>query len=293
MENGDGMVLLMLNISRFGNRRKGNLQEVRTDADLEMLRLSKVLLDCDEMDAVQKFDGEMLRWITNRTVSSYFKNGVYQCRPGLVPKLEEGLKRFELERRYLVDKVAVAYQRAKGEAELRLGTQYQEGDYPGEVEFKGRFKVSWRYLQVSAPGALKGVDPELFREQMEALRQQFDTARQMACAAVREQLAELVTHMAERLQPGEDGKRKTFKLGSVENLREFCATFPFKDVTNDTELALEVQKLEATLRGVNAEGIRNDLQMRDQFRMSIESMKGKLDSLVTASPVRALAFGDE
>jgi len=49
-------------------------------------------------------------------------------------------------------------------------------------------------------------------------------------------MAELVTHMRDRLKEGPDGKPLKFKESTVSKLVEFLDIFEFRNVTDDSEL---------------------------------------------------------
>lgn len=288
-----GMVLLQLTLGRFGNSRLGSLADVETEADKSMLRLSKVLLDSLQLAAIVQLDGQILKWIGMRSVPSYFKTGIYQVKPGAVPEIDERLKEFRAAREAAIEGFIAAYPAQAEAAAARLKDQYRAGDYPSVGAVRRKFSMSWKYMQVSAPGALRGVDPELFAEAQRKLDADMDSARQMGMALVRQQIKEMVDHLVERLEPGEDGKRKTFKNASIENLREFVTTFPFKDVANDTELQAEVRRLGGLLSGVDAKVLRSDETLREAVTRSFVDMKGRLEGLVEAAPMRQVQWEED
>ena len=79
---------------------------------------------------------------------------------------------------------------------------------------------------------------------------------------LRETMAGLVQHMAERLQTSEDGKPLRFKNSTVSNLVEFLANFEFRNVTDDTELQNLVAQARQMLQGVDAEDLRSTGELR-------------------------------
>ena len=290
---GAGMVLLQLSLGRFGNSRQGSLEQVDTEADKSMLRLSKVLLDSPELAATVTLDGQVLKWLGLRSVPSFFKRGVYSVKPGAVPEIEAQLRQFRQLREAAVEAFGQVYEAQAEAARGRLRDQFNPADYPPVGKVKRCFTMDWKYLQVAVPGALRGVAPELFEEQAKKLMEEMDSARQMGLALVRGQMKELVDHFVERLTPGEDGKRKVFKGASLENLREFVLTFPFRDMADDSALQAEVRKLSGLLEGVDPAALRSNETLREAIGRGFGQMKERLDGLVEAAPLRRVRWGEE
>ena len=93
--------------------------------------------------------------------------------------------------------------------------------------------------------------------------------------------------MIDRMLPGEDGKKKTFKKNSFQNVTEFIRAFKTDlDVVGDSALEGKLKKLGAIMDGVDPEKIRSSDELRDKLRNKLESVKSELDNLVVLRPSR-------
>ena len=71
---------------------------------------------------------------------------------------------------------------------------------------------------------------------------------------LRQSMADLVAHMAERLKDGSDGKPLKFKQSTVSNLVEFLSNFSFRNVIlDDRQLQDLVGRARDLLQGVAAD----------------------------------------
>src|ERR1700691_3676436 len=58
-------VCIKVRLSMMGNTRKVSTAHVEVDADKDLLRVSKHLLDSAELKAIARFDGEIRRYLYN------------------------------------------------------------------------------------------------------------------------------------------------------------------------------------------------------------------------------------
>src|SRR5258705_13887301 len=58
-------VCIKVRVSTMGNTRKVSTTQIETDADKDLLRVSKRLVDSAELKAITRFDGEIRRFLYN------------------------------------------------------------------------------------------------------------------------------------------------------------------------------------------------------------------------------------
>ena len=58
-------VCIKMRLSTMGNTRKVSTSQIEADADKDLLRVSKHLLDSAELKAIGRFDGEIRRFLYN------------------------------------------------------------------------------------------------------------------------------------------------------------------------------------------------------------------------------------
>src|SRR5439155_7326242 len=120
------------------------------------------------------------------------------------------------------------------------------------------------------PDQLKGISREVWEQEREKAALRMAEASAEIQVVLRESMAKLVQHMADRLKEGPDGKPLRFKETTVSNLVEFLANFEFRNVTDDSDLQSLVAQARELLHGVNADDLRTtgDLRTRVQQGMA-------------------------
>lgn len=285
--NGDAPLLVQVTLSRFGNTRKGDLDEIKTDADKAMLALSKRLLDCDEYTALRRHDHDVVTFIRRRSVPSLFKAGVYQIRPEYAEEINARLQLMSEMRQEFVKALVAMYEVRQKEAMLRLGAQYREEDYPESAAFAVQFTMEWRFFTLSAPGKVKGLSRTFIEKERSRLSSMFEEAKKNAVVMLRCEVKGLVEHLIDRLTPDEaTGKRKRLSESAVTNIAEFIETFKMRDIANDEELAALLADMNAIVAGVDVDLIRDETLSLDDARKPFEKMKAQIDQLVEAAPRR-------
>ena len=192
-----------LSISWLGVRkslsREQKAQAAATfDASGEFLSAGKKLLDTSH-PAYKAVTG-----VRNRIVS-YWKGmslpfpepGIRLIRQDDIDLFNSHLSQLRVE---LADAVATLdeqYDELRSAARQRLGSLYNVADYPASLA--GLFDVSWDFPSVEPPPYLQQLNPELYEAECQRVRARFDEAVQLAEEAFTEELAKLVSHLAERL----------------------------------------------------------------------------------------------
>ena len=285
-------VCVSLTIKSLGNSRKVSNSQVTVDADKDLIRVSKTLLDSQELKAIKTLDGAVRQYLYTRALPSLFRSGIYLVPTELVEQVDARLLTFREDREKAVDLLINAYPVLKADAQERLRSTYNEGDYPDEETLRRQFSMSWRYIAFETPEKLRGINPAIFQREREKAEQAWESATDEIRGLLRQAFADLVGHMAERLQPGDDGKKKVFKNTLVSNLAEFLETFDLRNVTDDDELKRLVDRAKAMLGGVEPQDLRDNEALRDSLGQSMTKIKGDLDSMLTTKPSRAISFDD-
>ena len=110
---------------------------------------------------------------------------------------------------------------------------------------------------------------------------------------LRAAMAELVKHMRDRLKDGPDGKPLRFKESTVSNLVEFLGTFDFRNVTDDAELKVLVDRARAIVAGVDAEALRTTADLRARVQQEMADLAAELDTMIVKKPGRKFRFREE
>lgn len=283
-------VCIKVRLSTMGNTRKVSTSQIEADADKDLLRVSKHLLDSAELKAVGRFDGEIRRYLYN--ICLPFEIGIHLLPIAALEVVEERLRRFAADRAELVKAFLAAYPTLCQDAAKRLRGLYNPADYPPVDEVSREFGFSWQYVSFGVPDQLKGISREVWEQEREKAAQRMAEASSEIQQVLRQSMADLVTHMAERLKEGPDGKPLKFKQSTVSNLVEFLSNFSFRNVTDDHELQNLVSRARELLQGVGSDDLRSGGDVRARVQQGMADIATALDGMLTKAGNRKLRLVD-
>jgi len=289
----DRAVSLTVTFGAIGNRRKISASQVDVDADKAWIAASKQLLDSPELRAIRKLDGEIRTYLYKLCLPSMMKSGIFLLPMTLVPNVENTLHDYNVSRQKLVDDFLAAYEQRKQEAAAKLQDLYNPDDYPSEGKVRSAFTLEWQYVTFTTPGKLREISAAFFEAERDKMAAKVAEATNEIQQLLRATMQELVTHMVERLEPGADGKKKTFHKTTVENLAEFLRTFDARNITDDQQLKGLVDQAVSLLEGLDADKLRSNESLRAGVQSSLSDIKATLDTLVVEGANRCITFDEE
>ena len=284
-------VCIKVRLSTMGNTRKVSTSQIEADADKDLLRVSKHLLDSAELKAVGRFDGEIRRFLYN--ICLPFEIGIHLLPIPALEMVEQRLRAFRADREALVASFLAAYPGLCQDAARRLRGLYNPADYPPAEEVAREFGFSWQYVSFGVPEQLRGISREVFEQEREKAAQRMAEASSEIQQVLRETMARLVRHMAERLKDGADGKPLRFKESTVSNLVEFLANFQFRNVTDDGDLQRLVSQARDLLQGIKADDLRSTAALRTRVQQGMAEIAGHLDTMLVKAGGRKFRFEEE
>jgi len=143
------------------------------------------------------------------------------------------------------------------------------------------------------PDQLKAISQEVWEQERAKAAQRMAEASTEIQTILRESMAKLVQHMANRLKEGPDGKPLRFKETTVSNLVEFLANFEFRNVTDDNELQTLVAQARELLHGINADDLRTTVDLRTNVQQGMAAIAAQLDTMLTRTGGRKFRFNEE
>ena len=176
------------------------------------------------------------------------------------------------------------YHELKRTARQRLGSLYNEADYPDSM--RELFAVEWDYPSVEPPDYLQHMSPELYRQECQRIQNRFGEAVRLAEEAFTSELARLVSHLTERLSGTEDGKPKIFRDSAIGNLTEFFERFRELNVRSSEELDRLVADCQRVVRGVEPQDLRESQGLRQHVATELSRVQSVLDGLLVDRPRR-------
>ncbi len=171
-------VFIKLHLGLLGNSRKVSSSQVEVDADKELIRVAKTLLDSPELQVIRTLDGDVRRFLYDTCLP--FEVGIHLLPLGLLETVDEKLVEYRDKRSVLVEVFLAAYPRLCREAAGRLRTLHNPADYPPVEEVRSRFTLSWQYVSYGVPEQLREISALMFQTERDKAVQ----AMSEACAEV-------------------------------------------------------------------------------------------------------------
>ena len=294
----DRAVLLHLTITSWGVDRRLQEHQYQVDANKRMTRARKKLLQSSELDAVHSLDNAARDWVAAKSLPSPLRQGVYLQPLANLEEVDAYILDYCRRRRNLVELFLSAYPGRIEEARGELRSLFDARNYPPVPALRSRFTVSHSYLEApTAPGSLRSISAYLFHREQEKARESWEAALEEARSLLRSQMAELVQHLVERLQPGADGKPKVFLDSLVRGMEEWLSDFSARNLAQDGELSSLVERARELLQpagepAVSAQTLRSDEGMRSYLRGQFEQVQERIAQLVMERPSRRIRLED-
>lgn len=213
----------------------------------------------------------------------------------LVPKeqlsrIEECLSKHRSDYWEEVEKFEDQYEEAREAARENLGDLFCEADYP--VSIRRRFGFEWQYFVMDVPGKAGILTPEIYEREKEKFHAMMEETRELAMAALRQEFADHVSHIVERLTKSPDGKPKVFKNCMVEKIQEYLSVFDARNLFGDEQLAELVNKAKTIIGGVSPESIRENIWLKNGIAEGMGKIKQAIDQAIVDLPRRKLRLPD-
>jgi len=210
-------------------------------------------------------------------------------------KFMEVMNEAEKEWNDAVDKFMAKYPKQREQARTDLGALYDPTMYPEPDYVRAQFSMDKRV----EPLTLSNHDCEFFKNlndaQISDVRHIIDkqnartreTANVFIWHTLRTPIDLLLEVLDESNYPtGTPDYRRTnstvdrpkFKQSKVSNVLDAAAECRRLNVGNDSQISTTITKIEDTLRGVTAEGIKDDMYLRDHLRKALTTITDGMPS---------------
>ena len=254
-------------------------------AESEFLSAGKKLLDTRHpaYKAVTSIRSRIVAYWKGITLP-FPEPGVRLIRQEDVEAFDLQLATLKAELEEAVGQLDAEYASLKSAARERLGRLYNAADYPDSL--LGLFEVQWDYPSVEPPLYLRQLSPELYRQECQRVAARFDEAVRLAEEAFTGELADLVSHLRERISGQDDGKPKVFRDSAVENLSDFFERFRKLSIGSNQQLDQLVEQAQAIMRGVKPEQLRDSQSFRTHVAAELANVQTALDQLLVDRPRR-------
>lgn len=269
-------------------------EETPTKRDARLFGVTKRLLDCPELRAINHAQAALLAWVYSFTVPSNLKDGIHLVPISLVRKFDAELHNRKEKIRDLAGVLANALETRIEEMKPRLADQFNRDDYPSRQEIEEGFDIRWRYLDLGANDRLRTISPELFAEQQTIVKAEAQEAAKGIVGLLREQALEAVTRFRDRVVAVTAKSQRPAHVheSSLDALIEFVGLIDHRNVVGDKRLGQLMEEARQTLAGVTPGTINDDKELRARVGAKMDGLAKELESLVKTAP-RAIRFRDE
>ena len=177
------------------------------------------------------------------------------------------------------------YELAIAEAKRNLGALFNEADYPADISSK--FKFEWRFLTLDIPGRGSVLSPEVYEREKVKFLEMMEEARTMSAVALREEFADIVDSLVERLNSG-NGQPKTIKSSMFNKLHEFIGALTTKNIFDDEKLMELANIARDTISGVSPYGMTYNQDAKDRIKTAMSTLKDSIMDSIEDLPKRKI-----
>lgn len=280
-------VLIDLSISVWTGRKMDKRASMdvtsQNNAAKGVASVSKRLLgDCAELDAVQKFAANArnahyamtLPWsdlgLRLCPTTKYIHTNGY----------EKTMTELQMEFFRLTEAFLSAYEWEIQNAQLKLGDLFNQDEYPTRQSLENKFRFRFTALPLPDAGDWR---LDIGNEAAQTLKQQYEKfygdQLKNAMSDVWERTYDALSKMSERLDYADGEVRKIFRDSLVTNMQEIVDLLDTCNITNDPVMAEAQRKLNAALQGVTPDALREDSYLRAQTKQRVDEVKKIIDNL--------------
>ena len=256
---------------------------------------TKTLLVSPELDALMKWISDRRELFKQFGLPNPLQDSTTIIEIPYIPDVEALAEKTELELPLEVEKFLAVYPAQVQAQEAELGPLFNKLDYKTVESIRGMFKFRYDWTGHGALEALKQTNVAFYKKAMERAAEQWKEIEAKGCVMMREEIAGLVTALADSLTPKDaDGGAKKFYASSVTKITAFIEAFDRRNILKDAALDVEMDKLAAVLNDVSIDklsaGEKGDAALRSRVRAQMEAARATLSELVVDAQERIITL---
>lgn len=278
-------MLVELSISSWTGRKKDKAASKKvTDengADAAVASVNKTLLsDCEQLINIKKFIGEARNHAHYRLTLPWSDTGLRLLPTEMFFDYQGEMTHYEALMMAEVDSLIDDFEYQKQKASARLGTLFNEDDYPTAESLRDKFSFRVNYMPLPDAGDFRlDIGNEAMQEIKDKYEDMYTSKIEEAMQDIWYRVHKALSAMSSRLGYNDNGKPLIFRDSLVDNALDMLDILKKCNVTKDSQMQIMADKLEDTLRGVTPEGLREDSAYRDDTKKSIDELIKTLPSL--------------
>lgn len=239
----------------------------------------KLLGDCEELKAVQKFAANA-RNVHYSMTMPWSDTGMRLLPTAGYAKYHQAMTDFQNEFERLAQVFIDAYEWEISQAQARLGALFHADDYPTADSIAAKFGFRINYLPLPETGDFRiDVGNDAKEQLTNHYANQYSGFLERAMNDVWHRVYDSLTKMSERLDYGDHEKKKIFRDSLVDNVLDMVDLLDVCNVTGDSQMSAMRLNLEDALRGVTPDALREDAFLRAETKRAVDSALKSLPSL--------------
>jgi len=228
------------------------------------------------LEAVVKYAANVRLWNTRETIP-WSDSG---ARLVTMDSFMGGYKRTLDEHKENWEKLAAnflsVYPTLISAAAFQIGDLFDRDEYPAPESIANKFRFNYTFIPVPTAGDFRiDINEQAKAELVEQYEKQFNTRLESAMRDVWERLHGCLTHMSERLDNDEDGKRKGFHSTLLTNASELVALLSKLNITKDPKLEQARRDLANTIHNVDAKTLKESDYIRENVKKKVDDIISK------------------
>lgn len=308
-------VLLAISRGRLRTTKRVNSTSVESDADPDILHVSKDIMSSDQLNAIKKLNNSITMYLKKICLPGPFRQGMFLLPVRLIDatmvRLEEDKLAFsslvvdfmafyEAAHRYaqaddataatLLADNSVLFQFAASKAQL--GSLWNPADYPEPQKVRDKFFFDFQIMELQTPGKLKAINKELYQRELAKIQNVWEGATEKISGVLMEEFLTLTKHMTDRLTPDEDGKPKSIRSATIRKMNDWFSLFDARNLSSDEELAKMVARARNLVNGIDIESLKDSEDIRTGLASSFQELTEEIDRAVIDRPARRMDFRD-
>lgn len=277
------LVELMISVWTGKKRDKAASEEVarNKNADKGVASVNKKLLgDCAELDALQKFSANVRNMHYNATLP-WSDMGPRLLTTSRFFKYNADFTALQAEFMRLADAFLAAYDWEIMQSQAKLGDLFDVNEYPTVDELRNKFRFKINFMRLADSGDWR---IDIGNEAQAILKDQYTTyfSEQLTSAMndIWRRLFDTLTTLSRQLSDRtEAGTTPKIYASVFDRALEIIDMMETCNVTNDPNMQLAQRKLAMAFRGVTVESVKDDNYLRHETKRAVDEVLKSLPSL--------------
>ena len=239
----------------------------------------KLLGNCQELQAIQKFAANARNLHYGMTMP-WSDIGMRLLPTAQYFKYHKAMTEIEDEFARKHDVFCDAYDWEITQAQSKLGYLFNQAEYPTVDSIRRKFGFRLTYIPLPDAGDFRlDIQNEALADVETQYKSYYATQVQNAMDDLWLRLFKVLNNMSDRLDYASKEDKKIFKDSLVGNVIAMVELLSVCNVSGDTQMETARIKLEEALRGVTADGLREDAYLRAETKRTVDEVISSLPSL--------------